>query len=216
MPTVDTFLTFLFALFLLEISPGPDMMLTIARGIGQGRRIAFLTVVGNVFVAGIIQVSFLVLGLVSVVHAWPMALDLLRWFGAGYLIWLGIKMLLTAGSDTKIKKTVKITGREAVKQGAINSLTNPKSLLFMFAFLPQFVNPEAGPIWSQLLILGTIQKLAGILSLGSVAMASGVFGEWLGKHPGFIKWQERFTGVVMIGLGIKMLFSGSSISGAGK
>ncbi|MGL5969760.1 MAG: LysE family translocator [Kluyvera sp.] len=216
MPTVDTFLTFLFALFLLEISPGPDMMLTIARGIGQGRRIAFLTVVGNVFVAGIIQVSFLVLGLVSVVHAWPMALDLLRWFGAGYLIWLGIKMLLTAGSDTKIKKTVKITGREAVKQGAINSLTNPKSLLFMFAFLPQFVNPEAGPIWSQLLILGTIQKLAGILSLGSVAMASGVFGEWLGKHPGFIKWQERFTGIVMIGLGIKMLFSGSSISGAGK
>lgn len=216
MPTVDTFLTFLFALFLLEISPGPDMMLTIARGIGQGRRIAFLTVVGNVFVAGIIQVSFLVLGLVSVVHAWPMALDLLRWFGAGYLIWLGIKMLLTAGSDTKIKKTVKITGREAVKQGAINSLTNPKSLLFMFAFLPQFVNPEAGPIWSQLLILGTIQKLAGILSLGSVAMASGVFGEWLGKHPGFIKWQERFTGVVMIGLGIKMLFNGSSISGAGK
>lgn len=216
MPTVDTFLTFLFALFLLEISPGPDMMLTIARGIGQGRRIAFLTVVGNVFVAGIIQVSFLVLGLVSVVHAWPMALDLLRWFGAGYLIWLGIKMLLTAGSDTKIKKTVKITGREAVKQGAINSLTNPKSLLFMFAFLPQFVNPEAGPIWSQLLILGTIQKLAGILSLGSVAMASGVFGEWLGKHPGFIKWQERLTGVVMIGLGIKMLFSGSSISGAGK
>lgn len=216
MPTVDTFLTFLFALFLLEISPGPDMMLTIARGIGQGRRIAFLTVVGNVFVAGIIQVSFLVLGLVSVVHAWPMALDLLRWFGAGYLIWLGIKMLLTAGSDTKIKKTVKINGREAVKQGAINSLTNPKSLLFMFAFLPQFVNPEAGPIWSQLLILGTIQKLAGILSLGSVAMASGVFGEWLGKHPGFIKWQERFTGVVMIGLGIKMLFSGSSISGARK
>ena len=216
MPTVDTFLTFLFALFLLEISPGPDMMLTIARGIGQGRRIAFLTVVGNVFVAGIIQVSFLVLGLVSVVHAWPMALDLLRWVGAGYLIWLGIKMLLTAGSDTKIKKTVKITGREAVKQGAINSLTNPKSLLFMFAFLPQFVNPEAGPIWSQLLILGTIQKLAGILSLGSVAMASGVFGDWLGKHPGFIKWQERFTGVVMIGLGIKMLFSGSSISGAGK
>lgn len=216
MPTVETFLTFLFALFLLEISPGPDMMLTIARGIGQGRRIAFLTVLGNVFVAGFVQVSFLVLGLVSLVHAWPIALDLLRWAGAAYLIWLGVKMLASSGADTKIKETVRITGREAVKQGAINSLTNPKSLLFMFAFLPQFVNPAVGPIWLQLLILGTIQKLTGIVSLGSVAFASGTFGAWLGKHPGFLKWQERFTGLVMIGLGLKMLLGGSTSSGAMK
>ena len=69
MPTTETFLTFLVALALLEISPGPDMMLTIARGIGQGRRIALLTVLGNVFIAGTIQVSFLVFGLVAAVHA---------------------------------------------------------------------------------------------------------------------------------------------------
>ena len=208
MPTTETFLTFLVALALLEISPGPDMMLTIARGIGQGRRIALLTVLGNVFIAGTIQVSFLVFGLVAAVHAWPLALDVLRWVGAAYLIWLGIKMLATSGANTRIGKTVKISGRRAVKEGAINSLTNPKSLLFMFAFLPQFVDPAAGPIWLQLLILGSIQKLAGILSLGSVALASGTFGNWLSQHPVFLKWQERFTGVVMIGLGIRMLFSG--------
>lgn len=207
MPTTETLLTFLAALFLLEISPGPDMMLTIARGIGQGRRIAFLTVLGNVFVAGTVQVSFLVLGLVAVVHAWPMALDILRWTGAAYLIWLGIKMIASSGADTRIKKTTQITGWQAVCQGAINSLTNPKSLLFMFAFLPQFVNPAVGPIGLQLLILGTIQKLAGILSLGSVAMASGTFGNWLSKHPGFLQWQERFTGVIMIGLGLRMLLA---------
>lgn len=86
MPTLETFLTFLAALALLEISPGPDMMLTIARGIGQGRRIALLCVLGNVFIAGFVQVSFLVLGLVTVVHAWPMALDILRWVGTAYLI----------------------------------------------------------------------------------------------------------------------------------
>ncbi|WP_312267797.1 LysE family translocator [Pseudescherichia sp.] len=209
MPTFETFLTFLVALCLLEISPGPDMMLTIARGIGQGRRIAFLTVIGNVFVAGIVQVSFLVLGLVAVVHAWPLALDLLRWAGAVYLIWLGIKMIASSGTDTRLKRTAQISGWRAVKEGAINSLTNPKSLLFMFAFLPQFVNPAVGPIWLQLLIFGSIQKLAGIVSLGSVAVASGTFGNWLSKHPGFLKWQERFTGVVMIGLGIRMLFGGS-------
>lgn len=211
MPSIETFITFLLALTLLEISPGPDMMLTIARGVGQGRRIALFTVLGNVFVAGFVQVSFLVLGLVAVVHAWPVALDLLRWAGAAYLMWLGIKMIATSGTDTRLRKTAKISDWSAVKEGALKSLTNPKSLLFMFAFLPQFVDPAAGPVWLQLLVLGSIQKLAGIISLGSVAMASGTFGNWLSKNPGFIKWQERFTGVVMIGLGIRMLFSGSGV-----
>lgn len=189
MPSIETFITFLLALTLLEISPGPDMMLTIARGVGQGRRIALFTVLGNVFVAGFVQVSFLVLGLVAVVHAWPVALDLFRWAGAAYLMWLGIKMIATSGTDTRLRKTAKISDWSAVKEGALNSLTNPKSLLFMFAFLPQFVDPAAGPVWLQLLVLGSIQKLAGIISLGSVAMASGTFGNWLSKHPGFIKWQ---------------------------
>lgn len=211
MPSIETFITFLLALTLLEISPGPDMMLTIARGVGQGKRIALLTVLGNVFVAGFVQVSFLVMGLVTVVHAWPVALDLLRWAGAAYLMWLGIKMIATSGTDTRLRKTAKISDWNAVKEGALNSLTNPKSLLFMFAFLPQFVDPAAGPVWLQLLVLGSIQKLAGIVSLGSVAMASGTFGNWLCKHPSVIKWQERFTGVVMIGLGIRMLFSGSGV-----
>ena len=142
---------------------------------------------GNVFVAGFVQVSFLVLGLVSLVHAWPIALDLLRWPGAAYLIWLGVKMLASSGADTKIKETVRITGREAVKQGAINSLTNPKSLLFMFAFLPHIVNPAVGPIWLQLLILGTIQKLTGIVSLGSVVFASGTCSYWNLSWPVLVK-----------------------------
>lgn len=211
MPSIETFITFFVALTLLEISPGPDMMLTIARGVGQGRRIALLTVLGNVFVAGFVQISFLVLGLVTVVNAWPFALDLLRWVGAAYLIWLGIKMIATSGTDTRLRKTVRISDWQAVKEGALNSLTNPKSLLFMFAFLPQFVDTTAGPVWLQLLVLGSIQKLAGIVSLGSIAMASGTFGNWLGKHPAFIKWQERFTGVVMVALGIRMIFGGTGV-----
>lgn len=158
MPSIETFITFLLALTLLEISPGPHMMLTIARGVGQGKRIALLTVLGNVFVAGFVQVSFLVMGLVTVVHAWPVALDLLRWAGAAYLMWLGIKMIATSGTDTRLRKTAKISDWNAVKEGALNSLTNPKSLLFMFAFLPQFVDPAAGPVWLQLLVLGEYPK----------------------------------------------------------
>nr|WP_277397752.1 LysE family translocator [Paraburkholderia sp. Ac-20347] len=130
---------------LLEISPGPDMMLVLARGIGQGKRTALFTVVGMMFVAGIVQVSMLVLGLATVIHTYPTALNLLRWAGAVYLIWLGLKMLAaSASAHTRAKSVGPISDREAVWQGAINSLTNPKSLLFMFAFLPQFIDPAQG------------------------------------------------------------------------
>ncbi|MDF7647814.1 LysE family translocator [Erwiniaceae bacterium L1_54_3] len=211
MPTPETFATFLFALALLELSPGPDMMMVMARGLGQGRRTALCTMSGMVFVAGVIQVGMLVLGLAVLIHSWPLGLDLLRWAGAAYLIWLGIKMLRSsATASARAQSKSSISDWQAVKDGAINSLTNPKSLLFMFAFLPQFVNPAQGPIWLQLLILGTIQKLTGVISLGAVATAAGSIGQWMARHPAVLIWQERFTGLVMILLGARLLLVGGS------
>src|SRR5262249_5449438 len=156
------------ALIVLEITPGPDMMLVLARGVGQGRRIALLTVVGMVFVAGAVQVSLLVLGVASFLQAYPQGLLVLQWAGALYMLYLGARMmwLSLGGQKTKRSLVAPISDWSAIRQGTINSLTNPKSLLFMFAFLPQFVDPNSGPVWTQLLVLGAIQKLAGILSLG--------------------------------------------------
>ena len=205
MPSMETLMTVLFALVLLEISPGPDMMLTLARGIGQGRRIALLSVLGMTLVAGV------VLGLATVLHRYPFALQLLQWAGALYLLYLGAKMLYASRTgNTAIASAAPISGLQAVREGTINSLTNPKSLLFMFAFIPQFVDPQAGPVWLQLLILGSLQKLTGIVSLGSIALASGKVGECLGKHPRWLLWQQRFTGAVMMGLGVRLFFSGNS------
>ncbi|WP_298608151.1 LysE family translocator [uncultured Thiothrix sp.] len=217
MPTIETLLTFLLALCLLELSPGPDMMMVMARGIGQGRRTALFTVIGMIFVSGVIQVSMLVLGLASLVHAYPLALDLLRWAGALYLIWLGIKLLRGSQSaSTRMNQKKGISDWQAIKDGAVNNLTNPKSLLFMFAFLPQFVDPTQGPVWSQLLLLGILQKLTGIFSLGSVAVASGALGQWMARHARVMIWQERFTGLVMIGLGARLIFSGNNLPSLSK
>jgi threonine/homoserine/homoserine lactone efflux protein len=209
MPTLSALLTFLAALFFLEISPGPDMMLVLARGIGQGRRIAFLTVVGMIFVAGFVQVGLLVLGLASLLKAFPAALTLLQWAGAAYMLYLGIRMIMTSMSGEKrtVATPAQISDWDAVRQGAINSLTNPKSLLFMFAFLPQFIDAQHAPVWSQLLVLGTLQKLAGVLSLGGVALASGTVGQLLYKWPRLLVWQQRFTGAVMVGLGLRLLLT---------
>lgn len=211
MPSAEVFIAFLTALLLLEISPGPDMMLVMARGIGQGRRTALWTVFGMVFVAGLVQVSLLVLGLAALAASYPMALTALQWLGALYLVWLGAKTLLTPSMPLQQRQSGgSISDWQAVRQGTVNSLTNPKSLLFMFAFLPQFVDPARGPVWAQLLVLGSIQKLTGILSLGSIALASGTIGQWLQRFPKMVAWQEKFTGMVMVGLGVRLFLSDSA------
>ena len=212
MPDTASLLTFALALLVLEITPGPDMMLVLARGIGQGRRVALMTVFGMIFVAGFVQVGLLVLGIASLLQAYPGALLLLQWAGAAYLLYLGARMLLTSlgGGPEKRPAADRISNWSAVRQGTINSLTNPKSLLFMFAFLPQFVDPAAGPVWLQLAVLGTIQKLTGILSLGSVALASGTAGQLLYRWPRALVWQQRFTGSVMVALGLRLLLSGNA------
>jgi len=213
MPTVSTFLTFFAALAVLEITPGPNMMLIIARGVGQGRIVAVLTVASNVFVAGTIQVSLLVLGLASLLAAYPAALQILQWAGAVYLLYLGVRLI--RGSFKKkhaasARQAKPVSGWTAVREDAINSLTNPKSLLFMFTFLPLFVDPTSGPVWLQLLILGAIQKLIGVFSLGGVALASGSVGHFLNRWPKLLAWQERFTGIVMVALGVRLVLSGTS------
>lgn len=216
MPSTSALLTFLVALIALEITPGPDMMLVLARGIGQGRQIALLTVVGMVFVAGVAQVGLLVLGVASLMRAYPVGLLALQWAGAAYMLYLGVRLVASSlrGEAAATSSASVITRSAAVRDGALNSLTNPKSLLFMFAFLPQFVDAGAGPVWLQLAVLGTVQKLAGIVSLGAVAVAAGSIGQFLHRWPRLLVWQQRFTGLVLIGLGARLLMSGGTGSSA--
>jgi threonine/homoserine/homoserine lactone efflux protein len=95
-----------------------------------------------------------------------------------------------------------------MREGLINNLINPEPLLFMFAFLPQFVSPVRGSATAQLLVLGLTQKATGLFVQGSVALASGAIGGWIARRPGFQVWQKRFTGLVMVGLGVRLLLTG--------
>jgi threonine/homoserine/homoserine lactone efflux protein len=190
------------------VAPGPDMMLVMGRGVGQGRRVALLSVVGMTLVAGTVQLALLVMGVVALLHSAPGALTALQWSGAAYLVWLGWHLLVTSDTpypvdcDGHTSSTWRI-----VREGAISNLTNPKSLTFMFAFLPQFVDPSAGPVWLQLLLLGSLQKVAGAASLGSVAMVSSSIGGLLRRWPVVGVWQQRFTGAVMVAVGARMFFA---------
>src|SRR5690348_4627190 len=143
MPELLTYLTIISTVLIMQVTPGPNMVLVIRRGVGQGQRIAFYTVLGFM-AAGLIQVPLLVLGVASLLHASPLAFELMRWCGAAYLIWLGVKLLWSSRDGRGIDPTTSGRSSEvsAVREGLINNLTNPKPLLFMFALPPQFVSPN--------------------------------------------------------------------------
>jgi threonine/homoserine/homoserine lactone efflux protein len=211
---LPTFLTFYMAVLALQLAPGPDMILLLSRGVGQGRRTAVLTAIGMTLVAGLVQLPLLALGVTSLIQASSLAFDVLRWAGALYLIWIGAKLLV--GSFRNSHKLVRkapqpISDIAALRQGMINNLTNPKAMVFMLAFLPQFVDPASGwPVTAQLLFLGAVQKLSGFVVLGGVALGTGTIGDWLARRPGLIAWQERFAGLIMVGLGLRLALSGDA------
>jgi threonine/homoserine/homoserine lactone efflux protein len=94
MPDLGTFLTFYAAVLAIQLTPGPDMVLVVGRGIGQGRRVALFSAVGMTLVAGIVQLLMLAFGIASLLAASPLAFEILRWAGAAYLIWLGVRLLV--------------------------------------------------------------------------------------------------------------------------
>nr|WP_254024877.1 LysE family translocator [Mesorhizobium ventifaucium] len=184
------------------------MLLVISRGIGQGRRAALATATGCVF-AGVIQIPLLAMGLASLITTSPIAYGFLQLLGAAYLIAIGTKFLLVrnqAGRDS-IVTTSEGGLAGAFRQGMICNLTNPTALVFMLAVLPQFVHASTGSSAMQFIVLGATMKATGFLVLGAVALASGTVGGWLARNAGFLVWQERLAGAIMIAVGIRLLLA---------
>jgi threonine/homoserine/homoserine lactone efflux protein len=207
MPDLATYLAFVAAVLAMQTTPGPDMMLVLGRGIGQGRRIAAATVLGFML-AGLVQLPLLALGVAALVQSSPLAFALLRWAGALYLIWLGAGLLLRRPAAPAAAAAPRTTLWRAARDGMVSNLANPKVLVFMLAFLPQFVDPARGPVELQLLLLGATQKGCGFVVQGTVALASGALGARLARRPGWRRWQERGAGLVMLALGVRLVVAG--------
>lgn len=208
MPEQDAYIAFLGALLAYQLAgPGPDMILVITRGVAQGRRTALATAIGCVS-AGFIQIPLLAFGLASLINASPLAHEILRWTGAAYLVFTGVRLLISsrrswAAEEPPVRRA---SLAAALRQGLISNLTNPQTLAFMLALLPQFVTPGAGSVTHQLVVLGLTMKGVGLLVLGSVALAAGSVGGWISRRPRLTAWQGGFAGVAMIGLACYMAF----------
>lgn len=193
---------------MMQAVPGPDTVLVAVRGMGQGLTMALHTVIGMTLLAGLIQLPVLALGLGGIAQAFPGLFGMIRLAGAAYLVWLGLSFIFKARERPNGATVADVPSpKRAMIQGMIINLTNPNPLIFMLAFLPQFVNPAKGSVAAQLLILGATQKATGFGVLALVALGSGRFGDWLAQKPRIAAWQSRMAGAMMIALGVWLLAS---------
>ena len=206
MPSLQLFLLFLAADAALKLTPGPDMALTLSRGMTQGFRPAFLSVLGNV-AAGFVQVPAVVLGLASVLQASPRLFLGVKAAGGLYLAYLGIKAILRCARDVEVSLAARPgDARDAFWQGFVTNLLNPKVLLFMIAFLPQFTSPEQGPVWSQMLVLGVTMKILSLPYGSCFAYGASRIRGWVGRNAWFLRAQG-LLGAIMLGLAAYVLYS---------
>ena len=162
---------------------------------------------GLASVAGIttgtfVHVTLATAGLSSLVLASKVAFDAVKYVGAAYLIVLGVRRLLTRGAEEPEEERIPRTRRRAYTQGVVVNLTNPKTIVFIFAFIPQFVDPNARHVWLQVLVLGASFACLGFLSDSLYAFAAGTVADRLRGSPGIASFQRWFGGSVLIGLGI--------------
>ena len=201
MPSPETLLVFTLAALALNISPGPSNLYVMSRSLAQGTS-AGLVAAGGMATGSLAHVVITALGLAAVLKYSPMAFLVLKFAGAGYLIFLGVRMLLTKSQplapDALLPK--KPLGR-IYRESCLVELLNPKTALFFLAFLPQFADPQAGPLAPQLLLLGFIVTLTGIPCDAGVAVLSGKAAALLRRQPVFQKLQNWISGSVLIALG---------------
>lgn len=159
----------------LNLTPGADMMFCLGQGLRSGPRVAVAASAG-ISMGGMVHVALAGLGLGALVAAVPWAFDLIRWIGVAYLIYLAIQILRS--NNTAGRAGPKMSVERAFTTGFIVNLTNPKVILFVLAFVPQFVVPEAGNVLGQFLIFGAMLSLGGLIVNGAV----GVFASGIGKR----------------------------------
>lgn len=205
MPTSSQWIAFLVASILFIQVPGPSLLFTIGRALTVGRREALLSVVGNGL--GITtQVMLVSLGLGAVVSASATAYSVIKVAGAAYVVWLGIQAIRDrARAREALGAQVSAKRGHALRIGFIVGVTNPKTILFFVAFLPQFTNAAAGHVGVQMAVLGVLFGAMAICSDSIWALVASRARDWMAKKPQRLDRLGVAGGSMMVGLGVTML-----------
>ncbi len=203
MPDAHALLLFAGAGLLLNVTPGPDLLYILGRAISQGRQAGLVSALG-IGAGCFFHVAAAALGLSALVLAVPVAYDAVRWAGALYLIWLGVKALRSRGTSLDVQAMEASSPRRIFMQGMVTNALNPKVALFFLAFLPQFADPKAGPLGPQFLLLGAIFTVNGTLVCLLFALFAARLGAWLKTRFSVTRLLDRATGGLFIALGLRL------------
>jgi threonine/homoserine/homoserine lactone efflux protein len=194
-------LLFMSAALALNLTPGPDMLYVAARGTGEGRRAGIVSALG-IGAGTLVHIAALALGLSALLAAVPAAYDAVRYLGAAYLLWLGVRALLRPGATAATAVAPAPLG-VVFRQGVVTNVLNPKVALFFLAFLPQFVDPARGDPVVQTIALGLLFDVQGTLVNLLVALAaSRLAGRLRSERAG--RALRRVTGGVFVLLGVRL------------
>jgi len=203
-------LAFLAAAIVLVVMPGPTVLFVVGRSIALGRRVGLLSVLGNAMglIPVVVAVAF---GVGALVMQSEIVFTILKFVGAGYLVYLGIQAIrhrkqaaeaMQNGSRAP-KSTLRVLG-----EGFLVGVSNPKAIAFFVAVLPQFVAPEVGWVPGQMLLLGGIFVGMALISDGTWAFAAGTARDWFARSPKRVERLGATGGVMMIGLGGVLALTG--------
>lgn len=199
MPDSTTFGLFLAAATLLAVTPGPGIMYVLTRSLAGGRTQGVASSFGTA-VGGLTHVIAAAWGLSTILAASSVAFGIVKYAGAAYLIYLGIRALATGDEMGLHLNGLQGTNQHAFRQGIVTEVLNPKTALFFLAFIPQFVTP-GGNVVAQFLLLGCISVTMNTTVDIAIALLAGPLGQWLKTHAQFRRGQQLFTGWALIGLG---------------
>ena len=207
MPSASTLALFGLAALGLLVVPGPAVLYIVTRSIHQGRAAGLVSVLG-VATGSLVHVTAAALGLSALLMSSAVAFEAVKLIGAAYLIWLGIRILQGRDAQEVPEEVQTANLVRAYAQGVVVNVLNPKTALFFLAFLPQFVDPQAGGTAPQLLVLGVVFVALGIVSDGTYALVASRLGGWLLARPAFARNRRYVTGGVFITLGAAAALTG--------
>ena len=216
-PDAATLGLFAAAALALLVVPGPSVFYIVARSVEGGRTVGLVSMLG-VQAGALVHILFAAVGLSAILASSTTAFSVVKWAGAAYLVYLGLRLILSRDEDGDRPNAPASTGRpwlsRAFAQGVVVNVFNPKTALFFLAFLPQFVHPSSGAAWAQILVLGLVFVSLAVCSDGLYALLSGAAAGWLRRKnegAGFRRGQRLFSGGVYVALGLA-----TAVSGGGK
>ncbi|MEM9222494.1 MAG: LysE family translocator [Pseudomonadota bacterium] len=203
MPDAVTLTTYVVIVLGFVFIPGPATLLTVARASTSGTKVGIATGAG-IAAGDLIHTVMAVVGLSAIIAASAFLFTLIKYFGAAYLFYIGVRAILDRSEKGPQGPVHAITAKRAFKQAVIAELLNPKTALFFLAFLPQFVQPANGAVALQLSVLGMLFVALGLLSTLVFAFAAGKIGSMLRASATVRQWQGRVVGTIYCALGIRL------------